>query len=155
MGLFKSTPKVRIGQGSTKLTKDEFEQRWNARFYDPAFDTMRAEIRRLFEIAWEAYDDHRKSPRTIKAGPDFADPEHELSIEWLETRARIQEADRTQKSSESRSRILFSRSQQSNRGVRSRHLPMQSLRLNRDPALSLAVLLLSEPRHGTGERLDE
>ncbi|MEY2527289.1 MAG: hypothetical protein QOE73_2060 [Verrucomicrobiota bacterium] len=107
MGLFKSTPGVRTGQGSTRLTKDEFEKRWNARFYDPAFETMRAEIRGLLDIAWDAYEDSRKSPRTIKAGPDFADPEYELSIEWLETRARIQEAEIEQKSSSSRSRVLL------------------------------------------------
>ena len=40
-------PAVRTGQGSTKLTRAEFEQRWNARFYDPAFDVARSEIKRL------------------------------------------------------------------------------------------------------------
>jgi multimeric flavodoxin WrbA len=107
MGLFGSTPRVRTGQGSTKLSREEFEKRWNARFYDPAFDGMRAEIGRLCEIAWAAYDDHRKSPRTVRAGPGFADPEYELSIEWLETRARIQQAETEQKSPGARSRILL------------------------------------------------
>ena len=73
-------PAVRTGQGSTKLTRAEFEQRWNARFYDPAFDVARSEIKRLVNIAWDAYEDARKSPRTRKAGAAFANPEHELSI---------------------------------------------------------------------------
>ncbi len=107
MGLFRSTPKVRTGQGSTKLTKAEFEERWNARFYDPAFDPARSEINRLCEIAWEAYEDSRKSPRSRKAGPEFADAEHELAIEWLETRDRIREAQDRQRAADSRSRILL------------------------------------------------
>jgi multimeric flavodoxin WrbA len=82
-------PKVRTGQGSTRLSKDEFLRRWKERFYDPAFDPERDQIDRLAEIAWDAYDDHRKSPRTRKAGPEFADPEHELALEWLEARDRI------------------------------------------------------------------
>src|SRR5881394_576157 len=100
-------PAVRTGQGSTKLTRAEFEQRWNARFYDPAFDVARSEIKRLVNIAWDAYEDARKSPRTRKAGAAFANPEHELSIEWLEARAKIQEARDRQQSSDSRSRILL------------------------------------------------
>src|SRR5205814_7315828 len=100
-------PAVRTGQGSTKLTRAEFERRWNARFYDPAFDVARSEIKRLVNIAWDAYEDARKSPRTRKAGAAFANPEHELSIEWLEARAKIQEARDRQQSSDSRSRILL------------------------------------------------
>ena len=68
---------------------------------------MSDEIDRLAQVAWEAYDDHRKSPRTRKAGPEFEDPEHELAVEWLETRAQIQEAERQQKSSATRSRVLL------------------------------------------------
>src|SRR3984893_15782739 len=92
MALFSSKPVVRTGQGSTKLSKDEFKRRWKLRFYDPAFDAMSSEIARLADIAWEAYDDSRKSPRTRKAGPEFADPEYELSIEWLDAREQIRAA---------------------------------------------------------------
>jgi len=87
-----SPPNVRTGQGSTKLSREEFVQRYQSQFYDPAFDTARSEIERLTGIAWEAYQDSRKSPRTRKAGPEFADPEQELSVEWLHTRDRIREA---------------------------------------------------------------
>ncbi len=68
-------PKVRTGQGSTRLSKAEFQRRWKERFADPAFDPEREKIDRLAEIAWEAYDDHRKSPHSRKAGPSFADPD--------------------------------------------------------------------------------
>jgi multimeric flavodoxin WrbA len=107
MGLFGSKPTVRTGQGPPRLTKEEFTRRWNERFYDPAFDEARSEISRLREIAWDGYDQRRKSPRTRKAGPQFADPEYKLAIEWLETRDRIHEAEKRQKSADTRSRILL------------------------------------------------
>lgn len=100
-------PKVRTGQGSTRLSKEEFQRRWKERFYDPAFDAEQEKIDRLAEIAWEAYDDHRKSPRTRKAGPGFADPEHELALEWLEARERILAAQKQFENVDSSSRILL------------------------------------------------
>jgi multimeric flavodoxin WrbA len=100
-------PKVRTGQGSTRLPKGEFQRRWKERFADPAFDPEREKIDRLAEIAWEAYDDHRKSPRTQKAGPGFADPEYELSLEWLEARENILTAQKQFEDPGSPSRILL------------------------------------------------
>lgn len=107
MGLFKSKPVVRTGQGSTRLSKEEFLRRWQQRFFDPAFEAAQSKVDELGNIAWEAYQDHRKSPRTRKAGAEFADPEHEVAIEWLETRSRIHEAEEQQKSPGPRSRILL------------------------------------------------
>jgi len=100
-------PDVRKGQGSTKLTRDEFRRRFRDRFYDPAFEAASAELDRLEEVAWEAYDEYRKDPRTRKAGPEFADPDHELSIEWLETRARVQEAEKKHRDPKAPSRVLL------------------------------------------------
>ena len=99
--------KVRTGQGSTRLSKDEFQRRWKERFYDPPFDPERDKIDRLAEVAWEAYDDHRKSPRSRKAGPEFADPEHELALEWLEARERILAAQKQFEDPAGSSRILL------------------------------------------------
>ena len=103
----RKTPEVRTGQGSTKLSRTEFEHRYRAQFADPAFDAANPEVERLTGIAWEAYDDNRKSAYSRKAGPGFADPEHELSLEWLETRAAIQEAQRRFEDHTGRSRILL------------------------------------------------
>ena len=58
----------------------------------PAFDPERAAIDRLEAIAWDAYQEGRKAPRTRKAGPGYADPDYDLSVEWIETRQRLQEA---------------------------------------------------------------
>src|SRR6202165_1601243 len=107
MPWFKSKPTVRTGQGSTQLSKEEFLRRWKQRFYDPAFEPVQSKIDELGNIAWEAYDDHRKSPRTRKAGAEFADPEYELAIEWLETRAKIQAARDRHRPTATRARILL------------------------------------------------
>lgn len=87
------TPTVRKGQGSTKLTKEEFQRRVRERFSDPEFESVSAEVDRIIDVAWTGYDKYRKNPRTRKAGPEFADPDFELPIEWLETRDRIREAE--------------------------------------------------------------
>src|SRR2546423_14360596 len=100
-------PRVRTGQGSTRLSREEFQRRWKQRFYDPAFAAEKESIDRLAEIAWQAYEDHRKSPRTRKAGPEFADPEHELALEWLEARERILAAQKQFEDPAGSSRILL------------------------------------------------
>jgi multimeric flavodoxin WrbA len=100
-------PDVRKGQTDVALSRDEFERRVRERFRDPAFDRIGEHVDRVVDVAWESYHEYRKSPRTRKAGQDFADPEFELPIEWLETRARIQDAERRQKDPQAPSRILL------------------------------------------------
>ena len=80
-------PKARTGQAPPKLSRVEFDKRFRQSFVDPAFDAEREAIAPLEEIAWEAYEEGRKAPLTRKAGPGFADPEYDLSVEWLATRA--------------------------------------------------------------------
>jgi multimeric flavodoxin WrbA len=98
---------VRKGQGDVKLTREEFERRLRERFYDPAFQTVERQIADVVDVAWRAYDEYHKSPRTRKAGPGFADPDHELPAEWLETRERIQQAEREQKDTSRPGRALL------------------------------------------------
>jgi multimeric flavodoxin WrbA len=98
---------VRKGQGDVKLTREEFERRLRERFYDPEFQAVERQIADVIDVAWKAYDEYHKSPRIRKAGPGFADPEFELPIEWLETRQRIQDAERQQKDPAGRGRVLL------------------------------------------------
>ena len=98
---------VRKGQGDVKLTREEFERRLRQRFYDPAFGRVERQIDEIVQVAWEAYDEYRKSPRSRKAGPGFADPEFELPLEWLDTHERIQHAERRQKDRGTTSRVLL------------------------------------------------
>lgn len=100
-------PKVRKGMPDVQLTKEEFTTRFRQRFYDPVFETVEAEVERVIEAAWDGYNRYRKSPRTRRAGPDFADPNFELPMEWLATRRAIQEAEKRQKTSKSPCRILL------------------------------------------------
>ena len=100
-------PETRKGQGSTHLTKEEFSRRLRERFYDPLFEPLAADIGRITEAAWVVYDEYHKSPRKRRAGPEFADPEFELPIEWLEARAAILAAERAQRDPQSKSRVLL------------------------------------------------
>jgi len=83
---------VRTGQAPDPLTREAFGERYRRRFADPAFDPEREAIARLEAIAWDAYQEGRKAPRTRKAGPEFSDPSYDLSVEWLETRDRLRAA---------------------------------------------------------------
>jgi multimeric flavodoxin WrbA len=98
---------VRKGQGDTKLSREEFTKRFRRRFYDPAFDSLTAEIERLAGVAWDGYINARKSPRTRKAGAEFADPAYDLSIEWLQTREAIRAAERAYQDATARRRALL------------------------------------------------
>jgi multimeric flavodoxin WrbA len=98
---------VRKGQGDVALSREEFERRIRARFYDPAFDAVATELDRVVDVAWDSYHEYRKSPRTRKAGPEFADPDFELPIEWLDARERILQAQREHDDPGGRSRILL------------------------------------------------
>lgn len=79
----------RTGQASAPLTRAEFQQRFQLRFYDPAYRSEQAAIDRLEAIAWDALEQGRKAPLTRPGGPGFADPAYEISVQWLETRERL------------------------------------------------------------------
>ena len=87
-----SAPDVRKGQGSTRVTQAEFTARFREHFRDPWFDAAGPEIARLTDIAWDTYDNSRKAPRTRKAGPGYADPDYDLSLDWIAARAEIEAA---------------------------------------------------------------
>ena len=86
------TTKVRKGQAPDHLDRAEFGRRFRGSFVDPAFRAEDGALGRIEEIAWDAYVDGRKSPITVKAGPGFADPGYDLSIDWLETKKRLEQA---------------------------------------------------------------
>jgi multimeric flavodoxin WrbA len=100
-------PEVRKGQGDVKVSRSEFEIRFRGRFFDPAFDAVSRQIDEIAEVAWKAYDEYHRSPRKRKAGPEFADPDFELPVEWLEARERIHAAQREHDDPAGRSRMLL------------------------------------------------
>jgi hypothetical protein len=176
-------PRVVKGMPSVRISKAELALRLRERFYDPAFASVDNEIDRVIDVAWGAYDDYRKSPRTRQAGPGFAEPDYELPVEWLEARQAILDAQQRHDDAQAPSRVLIvngsSRSDQtcpgemsksfrlvtlaretvegeggceadvldlSRLGVRARHLSLQGVRFDGDAPVSLAVLVLPEPR---------
>src|SRR5262245_64457829 len=84
----------RKGMPSPRLSEAEFRRRFLAQFRDPAFDPLASELDRIATVAWDAYAHSRKAPRTRKAGNEFADPNYELSIDWLAAREGIRVAER-------------------------------------------------------------
>ncbi len=97
---------VRKGQGSTQIDKSEFARRFRHRFYDPAFDAVAPEIGRLIDLAWDAYDGYRKAPHTRKAGPGHADPDYDLSLDWIAARDAIALAEQRHRDPAAPLRIL-------------------------------------------------
>jgi multimeric flavodoxin WrbA len=98
---------VRKGQAPAPLARADFHERFTNAFRDPAFRKEADAISRIELIAWEAYQEGRKAPTTRPAGDGFADPSYETSVEWLETRARLQKAQAAWKERSTPSRVLL------------------------------------------------
>jgi len=98
---------VRTGQAGPPMTREEFHRRYTERFYDPAFEPEREAIARLEAIAWDALQEGRKAPVTRKAGPGYADPDYDLSVQWIETRDKLEAAQRRQSDAATPSRVLI------------------------------------------------
>ena len=87
-------PEPRKGMPSPRLPEAEFKKRYREQFFDTAFENAAGEIEKIAEIAWQAYADSRKSPRTRKAGEGFADPDYDLSVDWIAAKAAVDAAPR-------------------------------------------------------------
>ncbi len=87
---------VRKGQALDLMPRSEFSVRFRAQFYDPAFRPHDAASDAMEAVAWDAYREGHKAPVTEKAGPEFADPGYDLSVEWRATRNKGRAADAIQ-----------------------------------------------------------
>ncbi|MES2538640.1 MAG: flavodoxin family protein [Pseudomonadota bacterium] len=97
----------RKGQSPAVLGRDEFHLEFRRSFIDPTFDAVKLEIDKVEQVAWENYINGHKAPFTAKAGPGFADPDYDLSVEWRSTRDKLIAAEDKQKDSSTRSRVLL------------------------------------------------
>ena len=77
---------VSCGQSSWK--------RPSSQFGDPAFEPLAVELGKVAAAAWDGYSKYRKSPRTHKAGPGYADPNYDLPDDWRAARDAIERAQR-------------------------------------------------------------
>ena len=98
---------IRTGQAPAPLDRQTFHLRFVRQFTDPAYAPVQDEIARIEDIAWDAYHEGRKAPITRPAGPGFADPAYDTSVEWLETRERLQQAQKTWADAATPSRVLL------------------------------------------------
>jgi multimeric flavodoxin WrbA len=107
---------VRKGQAPPMHERAEFHERFMQPYRDPAFQNEAEALGRIEVIAWEAYQQSRKAPVTRKAGPGYADPDYELSVDWLEAKARIERAQAAWSRPETASRVLLVNSSPRNDG---------------------------------------
>ena len=98
--------KVREGQAPGKLSREQFRARFFSNFADPAFRVEDDSLRRIEVVAWDGYENSRKSPLKHAAGEGYADPSYELSDEWRAARHAIEAAEKQQKDPASPSRVL-------------------------------------------------
>jgi multimeric flavodoxin WrbA len=98
---------IRKGQAPATLSRSAFHERFIESFMDPAFRAEDEAISRIEAVAWQAYEEGRKAPITQKAGPGYADPDYDMSVEWLETKARIDKAQATWGDAATPSRVLL------------------------------------------------
>jgi hypothetical protein len=63
-----------------------------SQFQDYAFDPLSDELDQIASAAWDAYGNHRKSPRTRKAGPEFHDPVYDLAADWIAAHEAVRAA---------------------------------------------------------------
>lgn len=101
-------PHPRKGQAPDKLNREEFHREFQKSFIDPSFDAVKEELAAVENVAWQNYHDSgHKAPLTEKAGPEFADPDYDLSIEWKATSKRLALAEEKQKDKNTPSRVLL------------------------------------------------
>ena len=98
---------VRKGQAPAQLERATFHERFMADYRDPAFSAEAGSLQRIEQIAWEAYREGRKAPVTRKAGPGYADPDYDLSVDWLAARAKIDAAQAAWGLPQTPSRVLL------------------------------------------------
>jgi hypothetical protein len=98
---------VRRGMPPVKLSREEFESRYRSRFVDPAFRPLQRELDAIITAAWDGYANSRKAPITRRAGPGFADPDYEISVDWLTAREAVLTAQRRHDDASGTPRILL------------------------------------------------
>lgn len=98
---------VRKGMPSVELSREEFEIRYRSRFADPAFKAVERQLDAVIDVAWDGYSNSRKSPVTRKAGPGFANPDYDVSVDWFAARDAILAAQRRHDDSSETPRILL------------------------------------------------
>lgn len=99
--------RVRKSDEEWNIGEENFRERFEKMFTDPAFHAHREKIDELLDVAWDSYVTSRKSPLTQKAGPEYQDPNYDLSIDWIKTKAEIEKAQRLHDDPNGPQRVLL------------------------------------------------
>ncbi|TFW15745.1 flavodoxin family protein [Massilia arenosa] len=99
-------PTVRKGQAPAKLGRDQFHEVFSRNFLDPAYRAVAEQLKAVEDVAWDAYIHGRKAPVTVKAGPGYADPDYDLSVEWKEASDKLKAAEVRHRDPQGRPRVL-------------------------------------------------
>jgi hypothetical protein len=103
----RSDSRIVKAQPDVHISEAEFRRRLRERFADPAFAAVDAELDAVVAVAHDGYAHARKSPRTRKAGPGFADPDYDLSLDWLAAKQDIEAAAAVHSDPAGPSRVLL------------------------------------------------
>lgn len=103
----RATPTPRTGQGAGHLDRATFGRRFRQSFADPRFEQASEQVAVLEDIAWQNYQDGRKAPITRKAGAGYADPDYDVAVEWLDTKAAIDAAKEVQQAQSTPDHVLI------------------------------------------------
>jgi multimeric flavodoxin WrbA len=90
-----------------KLDHDAFVRRFKSQFPGGSFAPLAAELDRFAEAAWQEHDAGNKAPRSRKAGPGYADPDYDLSIDWIAAKESIDTAAERHRDPTGPARILL------------------------------------------------
>ncbi len=101
------TPAPRKGMPDPGLTQAAFIERFKAQYQDPAFDVVADQLDAVAQVAWDGYNQYRKSPRTHKAGPSYANPDYDLSDDWRAAKDAVKAAQAEHDDKSGPNRILL------------------------------------------------
>ncbi len=87
-----AAPEPRKGMPDPHLEENEFKRRFLSQFPDDNFKALGGELDKIAHAAWGAYKGGRKAPNTRKAGPEFADQDYDLSVDWIAAREALKQA---------------------------------------------------------------
>ncbi|MGN6157099.1 MAG: flavodoxin family protein [Devosia sp.] len=105
--LIPDAPKPRKQMPPVKLDEAEFKRRFLSQYTDPAFDEIGEQLEAVADAAWDGYSHSRKAPRTRKAGPGYADPDYELSLDWIAAKEAVDAAQAEYAKEHRKARVLI------------------------------------------------
>jgi len=100
-----------------KLGHAEFKSRFFEIFRDPSFSPLQSSLEEISEIAWKNFQESHKAPQKMKAGPGYANPDYELSMDWVNAKRAIEAAQKRHDDPTAPTRVLIINGSHRNEGT--------------------------------------